>query len=468
MSLSVALRNLVRNARRSVATLLGIGIGSVAILLFGGYKANINYAMQTAYVRLGGHLQIQHRDYFLYGSGNPTAYGIADYARIIKSIQGDPGLSEQINVVTPTLQFGGIAGNYSAGVSRTIIGSGIVAADHAEMRLWNMFDLDLHLPPFALKGSGRDSAIIGSSLARVLQLCEALNIQDCQRPESQAVDRAAIPDDLAALSLQEATASPQTGLPGAPKAQRGIELLASNPRGAPNVIALNVIGAESQGFKEFDEVYVVLHLAEAQRLVYGSSAPKVTSIIVQLKSSGQTAAAKEYIEANLAAWGGGQQKLVVHDFGFLNPFYVQSIGMFDTIFGFMFILIGGIVIFTVSNTMNTTVTERTVEVGTLRAIGVRQAGIRRMFVIEGLLLGVAGAMMGLAISLLVAALVNQLDLHWLPPGSATPVPLALSVWGETGLIFGTTFFLIIMATASAWWPAYRAARLNVVDALRHA
>ncbi|MBV5331373.1 ABC transporter permease, partial [bacterium] len=71
------------------------------------------------------------------------------------------------------------------------------------------------------------------------------------------------------------------------------------------------------------------------------------------------------------------------DFRALNPSYVQTMQMFDTIFGFVFVLIGGIVLFTVSNTMNTTVVERTVEIGTLRAIGLRRGGIRQLFVTEG-------------------------------------------------------------------------------------
>ena len=88
-TLSIAFRNLIRNARRSLATLLGISLGSIAVLLFGGYKTNIDYSMQTAYVRLGGHLQVQHKDYFLYGSGNPTAYGIVDYKEIVSAIEAD-------------------------------------------------------------------------------------------------------------------------------------------------------------------------------------------------------------------------------------------------------------------------------------------------------------------------------------------------------------------------------------------
>ena len=467
-TLSIALRNLLRNARRSIATMLGIAIGAIAILLFGGYKSNINYSMQTAYVRVGGHLQIQQRDYFLYGSGNPSAYGILNYEQIIAAIQADPELKKMISMVTPTLQFNGIAGNYSAGVSRTIIGNGIVAADQVKLRLWNPYALHLDTPELRLANSASDAGMVGLGLARVLHLCEALKISDCPQQERLVESSGtSIPADIAALSSLESDSRPAaSGSIRDADAARKIELLTSNPRGAPNVVSLNIIHAESQGFKEFDEIYVVLHLQQAQKLVYGAQRPKVTSIIVQLRDSDLTAAAKSRIETKLARYL-QDESLVIRDYAFLNPFYVQSTQMFDTIFGFMFVLIGGIVMFTVSNTMNTTVVERTIEIGTLRAIGLRRSGIRLMFVLEGALLGLSGALAGLVLALGMAYLINHLDLHWLPPGSASPVPLELSVWGETSMIVGTTLGLIVMATLSAWWPAYRAARLNVVEALRH-
>jgi putative ABC transport system permease protein len=141
--------------------------------------------------------------------------------------------------------------------------------------------------------------------------------------------------------------------------------------------------------------------------------------------------------------------------------------MFDTIFGFVFLLIGGIVLFTVSNTMNTTVVERTVEIGTLRAIGLRRSGILKLFVVEGALLGLAGALLGAVLALGLSAVINQSGMLWLPPASVAPMPFTVAVWGETGMILGTTIGLILIATISAWWPAYRAARLDVVEALRH-
>lgn len=467
-TLSIALRNLLRNARRSIATMLGIAIGAIAILLFGGYKSNINYSMQTAYVRVGGHLQIQQRDYFLYGSGNPSAYGILNYEQIIAAIQGDPELKKMVSMVTPTLQFNGIAGNYSAGVSRTIIGNGIVASDQVKLRQWNPYELHLDTPELRLANSASDAGMVGLGLARVLHLCEALKISDCPQQERVAdAGGQSIPADVAALSSLESASRPSpSGAAQDADPARKIELLTSNPRGAPNVVSLNVVHAESQGFKEFDEIYVVLHLKQAQKLVYGAQRPKVTSIIVQLRDTQLTEVAKARIESKLARYL-QDESLVIRDYAFLNPFYVQSTQMFDTIFGFMFVLIGGIVMFTVSNTMNTTVVERTIEIGTLRAIGLRRSGIRLMFVLEGALLGLSGALAGLVLALGTAAIINRLDLHWLPPGSASPVPLELSVWGETSMIVGTTCGLILMATLSAWWPAYRAARLNVVEALRH-
>ncbi len=65
--------------------------------------------------------------------------------------------------------------------------------------------------------------------------------------------------------------------------------------------------------------------------------------------------------------------------------------MFASIFGFISVLIGAIVLFTVTNTMSMAVVERTVEIGTLRAIGLRRGGIRAMFVSEGIVLGCFGA-----------------------------------------------------------------------------
>lgn len=469
-TLRLAIRNLLRNRRRSLATLLALAIGAAAVLLFGGYSADIRYTLLTNYVREGGHLQVQHRDFFSFGNGNPTAYGIDGYERIVKAIEADPELKDRLKVVTPTLQFGGIAGNYDAGVSRTVMGVGFLADDMSRMREWDEFHTGQLASAFALKGAPPDSAIVGVGVARVLLLCKALAVKNCSSPEAPATTTGkALPGDVADLMGLEQAASEKSSSAKAatPQGRARIELLASMGRGSPNVAALTVVAAEDQGFKELDDVAVVLQLAQAQRLVYGRGPPRATAIMVQIDRTAQVPQVQARIRQILSQVAPGKP-LVVLDFETLNPFYTQTQQLFDTIFAFIFALIGGIVLFTVSNTMNAAVVERTVEIGTLRAIGLRQMGIRRIFVTEGFLLGVVGALVGVASALLIAFMVNLAHLTWLPPGSSEPLPLTVRVWGESGMLLGTTMGLIAIAAVSAWWPAWRAARLRIVDALRHA
>ena len=54
MTLNLALRNLLRNRRRSLATVLAMAIGSASILLFGGFSTNVNYELHARHVQKGG------------------------------------------------------------------------------------------------------------------------------------------------------------------------------------------------------------------------------------------------------------------------------------------------------------------------------------------------------------------------------------------------------------------------------
>jgi putative ABC transport system permease protein len=465
--LFLAFRNLLRNRRRSMTTLLAMIVGATTVLLFGGYIRDIKYGLQTDYVQRSGHFQIQHKNYFLYGSGNPTAYGIKNYERVISVIKNDPILAPMLLVVTPTLQMGGIAGNFAAGVSRTVLGTGVVVDDQNKLREWNDYQFPITLRPSPLTGSSPESAIVGTGVARVLQLCDQLKVSNCINTSPVDDDDApaasnSAPADITALSAVENQTGSATG--ARPAAQ--IELLAASAQGAPNVSVLNVSKAEEQGVKELDDVYLTFHLAQAQQLVYGNSQKRATAILLQLKHTDQMPAAKSRLDYLLSSTLKGMP-LEIQNFANLNPFYDQSIRMFDAIFGFISVLIGAIVLFTVGNTMSMAIVERTVEIGTLRAIGLRRFGIRKLFVCEGALLGIAGAALGVGTALVVAGLINKLGLSWTPPARVDLVPLTVRVWGESGMIFIAATSLIFIATVSAWWPARRASSMNIVDALRH-
>ncbi|MGN6652177.1 ABC transporter permease [Trinickia sp.] len=461
----LALRNLQRNRRRSMTTLSAMVIGLAAVLLFGGYVRNVNYGLQTSYVRDSGHLQIQRRGYFLYGSGDPVSYAIEHYARIIDAVRDDPPLRSMVTVVTPVLAVNGIAGNFAAGVSRTVFGSGIVVDEQSRMRQWNGYDFPDHSEPLALASTPRDAAVIGTGVARVLRLCTSLKVPDCRDPTPARAEAGApaAPEDLSLLAAAEAHS--RRGDAPAASTSAHIQLLTSNAYGAPNVADLHVVAAEKQGVKAIDDMYVQLHLAQAQRLVYGGGQPRVTSIVVQLRHTADIARARERLLSVLSHMPGGDA-LDVLDFATLNPQYGQITGMFNAVFGFIAILIASVVMFTVGNTMNMAVMERTREIGTLRAMGLRDAGVRSLFVREGFLLGLCGAVFGTLLALGGAVWINHSGLHWVPPGQTGSVALTVRVWGETGMIVRNAIGIVLVATASAWLPARRASRLPIVDALR--
>ncbi|MPV59429.1 ABC transporter permease [Burkholderia sp. HI2761] len=463
-TLMLALRNLQRNRRRSVTTLLAMIVGVSAILLFGGFSRDITLGLQTDFVQRSGHLQIQRRGYFLYGTGNPAAYGIRGYQTLIDTLRRDPQLAPLIAVVTPTLQFGGIAGNFDAGVSRTVMGTGFVPDDQYRMRQWNAYAFPIPASRFALRDTADDAAVIGLGVARVLHLCGPLRVADCRNapaaPDAPGSGGASAPADVVALARGEATHR------SAAASATHIEVLTASAGGAPNVGRFTVVQAEQQGVKELDDVHLAVRLPQAQRLVYGGAEPRATAVEIQLARTSDMPAARARI-AGLLRGGFDGQPLDVVDFATLNPFYDQTNRMFAVIFGFVFVLISAIVLFVISNTMSAAIIERTVEIGTLRAMGMRRGGIQALFVCEGALLGIVGASLGVLVALAIAAVVNHSGLAWTPPARIDAVALTVRVWGEWRSIAVTFVGLACVAGLSAWLPARHAARLSVVDALRH-
>jgi putative ABC transport system permease protein len=116
--------------------------------------------------------------------------------------------------------------------------------------------------------------------------------------------------------------------------------------------------------------------------------------------------------------------------------------------------------------MTMAVTERTREIGTLRAIGTRPSGILKMFLAEGVVIALAGCVAGTALALVVRAVLNASGIVLPPPPGATHgMPINVRLYAlayEAGLVA----MLLTMAIAS-YFPARRASRVPIVDALTH-
>ena len=440
----------------------------MSMLLFGEFVSQIFVALETQNVVRSGHIALFRSGYFKYGVGNPAAYGIHDYQSVIDMVAEDTVLKPMINVVTPTINLFGIAGNFDAEASKTFFGFGVVPADYNRMHQWNEHQVKLASSAANEPFNEEDEThgFVGVGLARILGLCEPLKLGDCPRKgqegDKEAAQTKSVPSmrDFSGLSEEMERKKDEIKMGAPPR----LDLLAATAAGAPNVVSFYVDKAISQGVKEYDDSSVIMNFKLAQQLLYGRGEKMAVGITLQLHRTEDIPVARKRLEMLIRAKG---LDLETRELTELQPFYKQAVGMFIAIFSFIATVMAVIVLFTVVNTMSMSVMERTHEIGTLRAMGVKKRGIARQFVLEGMILGLIGATVGIVIGSLAAQIVNHAGLTWHPPGQAYPSPLQVRTHGVGHLIFGIWSGLGIMATIAAWIPAKRAAKMKIVDALGH-
>jgi putative ABC transport system permease protein len=443
----IAFRNVWRNGRRSLMTASAIAVGVVALILFGEYNGTARIGIETGLVESSGHLSVFKQGYFEFGSARPLDYSISGYETLIALIENDAQMKPMLSVVTPTVSLGGIAGNARLDQSKTFFASGFVPSERDRMLRWDEYGLasgdDFHKT--GLSDAVVDHGVVGTGLARILGLCQPLKLGNCT----------AFPQPAAHAVVDEPVAAGE-------KSPR-LDLL-SGGGGAPNIAAFYVGEARSLGAKELDDSYIGMHLKLAQRLLYGADDRKVSSIVIQLKRTEDIAPARARLNALFAAH---HLDLEVRDFRELSPSFSQIMNFFGAMFAFLAVILGIIVIFTVVNTMGMSVMERTAEIGTARALGVQRGAIRRQFLLEGAILGVFGASAGVGLGFLATWWINHADITYTPPGNAHAIQLYLLSHHNEGLIVTVWLVLAVMAVLASIVPANRAAKMQVVDALRH-
>ena len=86
---------------------------------------------------------------------------------------------------------------------------------------------------------------------------------------------------------------------------------------------------------------------------------------------------------------------------------------------------------------------------------------------EGFLLGTLGSTLGVVAALAVSLGVNLLEITWTPPDYANPILLSIHMFLQPFFLPACWLGLIAVATLSSVIPARNAARMAIVDALRH-
>ncbi|MFC1610576.1 ABC transporter permease [Myxococcota bacterium] len=146
-----------------------------------------------------------------------------------------------------------------------------------------------------------------------------------------------------------------------------------------------------------------------------------------------------------------------------------AISALDSISVFLVAIMLFIIVIGIANTMFIAVRERTNEIGTLRAIGMRRGQVLRMVLLEAGILGAFATTVGSALGALLAMMLNALSV----PISIEALrailmsdTLQLSV--QPSQILGAIVTFTLITALAALWPAVRAARLVPVTAIHHA
>ncbi|HYC58531.1 MAG TPA: FtsX-like permease family protein [Thermoanaerobaculia bacterium] len=247
-----------------------------------------------------------------------------------------------------------------------------------------------------------------------------------------------------------------TGLARSMKVREGdsITLMTTTAAGSLNAMDLRVAGTFASGVRELDDRAVKMQLTAAQELLQST---KIEKLLVFLHDTSQTDAARAALaskEIELKSWSE------------LASFYHQVVLLYNGIFSFLGLIVFGVVVFSVANTIVMSIFERTREIGTLMAIGTARARVWRMFFLEGLLTGVIGGVLGLAFGTGLAQLINNAK-FMLPPPPGYTVGYQLMILLDPRVLAITFFISVFTATVSSIVPAFRASRMQIVDALGH-
>ncbi|MDH4163146.1 MAG: ABC transporter permease [Nitrospirota bacterium] len=409
---TISLRNIVKNGRRSLVTVLAIALGYAAINLFQGYVHSTYEGLTTAAIKGEGlgHLTIFKKGYLEQGKLHPERYQFTrDEAElIIQVVRKQP----DVQLVTPRLSVSGIISN---GRNSTIfIAQGLVPRDDREIRgdIRKITTFDGRY----LADNERSGVVIGAELAAMLDLTVG----------SDAV------------------------------------VLSNTYTGMANALDAKVIGIFDTGASATNDKMVLMTFRHAQDLVDYTGAERLVVLLRNGKNGNASAEAAARLGALLAAEGFDVEIRTWKD---LSVFYSQVKNMFDMIFLFIFIIVLVIVVMSVVNTMSMSVMERTREIGTLRALGLKRRSVKSLFATEGALLGLLGSGAGCMLFFAVYGAIAAAQPTYIPPGSSSPVPLRVDlVWPA---LARSIAFMSLLSLLAAFVPARRSARMTVVDALGH-
>lgn len=404
--LLLAFRNVFRNRRRTIMTLLMVGGGVAGLLLVGGFFAFMFHGLRESTIRTGlGHIQIFTAEHFRRDDVHVLDTGISNWQQVSASAQS----VHHVRGVAPRIEFYGMLSN---GVKSSVfMGSAVNPDTERNMgfdpRIASGRDLSAN-------SNGEVEALIGTGVARSMSV----------------------------------------------KVGDGLTILAVTADGALNGIDVQIVGIVSTGFKDFDDRYLRITLPSAQRLLQSD---RVTNLVIGLDNTENTDAAAAELAPRLH---GASQEMALRRWIDLAAYYKQVRTLFSGIFFFLGVIVFFMVLMASVNTLLMAMFERTREIGTMLAMGTPRHWIVALFMVEATVTGILGTAVGLVGGNLLGMALNASGLH-LPPPPGTSFDMMFRVLPVPGLMIGSSLMVIISLTLASILPAIRASRLQIAEALAH-
>ncbi|MBN2548932.1 MAG: ABC transporter permease [Anaerolineales bacterium] len=242
------------------------------------------------------------------------------------------------------------------------------------------------------------------------------------------------------------------------KVQTGdlLTLLVNTSNGDVDEQRFTIRGIYSTGTSTYDEVNVFMPLAKAQAITQAGDHASTIFILLQ---------GKEQTPAVVAALQTG--KYQVRTLEQMNALLAQFDEMAGSYMIFMYLIVLGITVTVIVNTLIMSVFERTREIGILSAIGMRGGQIMAMFFAESGLLAIGGIVIGLVLGGLLAYYTYHVGIYIGKMG-VTGILIGERIYGYLTLNDAITLSImaLVITLLAGLYPAVLAARMEPVDALR--